>query len=77
MIAPDGIIIHLSGPYAGTRHDAFILHESKLLEVAAESLRADDILFSMAILLTVDKSTLLHPLKVHSYRQTNKSLTRA
>ncbi|KAF4145811.1 DDE superfamily endonuclease, partial [Phytophthora infestans] len=32
VIAPDGIIIHLSGPYAGTRHDAFILHESKLLE---------------------------------------------
>ncbi|KAF4127781.1 putative DDE Tnp4 domain-containing protein, partial [Phytophthora infestans] len=32
VIAPDGIIIHLSGPYAGTRHEAFILHESKLLE---------------------------------------------
>ncbi|KAF4045202.1 DDE superfamily endonuclease [Phytophthora infestans] len=42
VIAPDGIIIHLSGPYAGTRHDAFILHESKLLEVVAESLRADE-----------------------------------
>ncbi|ETL78445.1 hypothetical protein L917_20751 [Phytophthora nicotianae] len=39
VIAPDGIIIHLRGPYAGTLHDAFILRESGLLEAAAEHLK--------------------------------------
>ncbi|GMF62185.1 unnamed protein product [Phytophthora fragariaefolia] len=41
VIAPDGIIIHLSGPFAGTRHDTFILDESKLLDVAAPCLSAN------------------------------------
>ncbi|GMF49373.1 unnamed protein product [Phytophthora fragariaefolia] len=41
VITPDGIIIHLSGPFAGTRHDAFILYESKLLDVAASCLSAN------------------------------------
>ncbi len=28
---PDGIIAHLGGPYPGSRHDQFMLHESKIM----------------------------------------------
>ncbi|OWZ13539.1 hypothetical protein PHMEG_00013109, partial [Phytophthora megakarya] len=41
FLAPDGIIIHISGPFPGTRHDVFILHQSLLLKVAASSLTFD------------------------------------
>jgi nuclease HARBI1 len=30
--SPDGIIMHLAGPYPGSRHDQFMLRESKILE---------------------------------------------
>ncbi|OWZ19570.1 LOW QUALITY PROTEIN: hypothetical protein PHMEG_0006169 [Phytophthora megakarya] len=42
VIAPDGIVIHLSGPYAGPRHGAFILQQSGLLEAACEHLMFDE-----------------------------------
>ncbi|KAE9039062.1 hypothetical protein PR001_g7681 [Phytophthora rubi] len=41
VLAPDGIIIHLSGPFLGTRHDAFILQQSRLFEVASTALTID------------------------------------
>jgi hypothetical protein len=30
--SPDGIIMHLAGPYPGSRHDQFMLRESKILD---------------------------------------------
>ncbi|ETI51478.1 hypothetical protein F443_05166 [Phytophthora nicotianae P1569] len=41
VLAPDGIIVHLSGPFPGTRHDAYILQQSGLLEAASPSLSAN------------------------------------
>lgn len=41
VVAPDGIIIHLSGPFLGTRHDSFILQQSQLLEAASPYLTID------------------------------------
>ncbi|KAE8993759.1 hypothetical protein PR003_g20869 [Phytophthora rubi] len=41
VLAPDGIIIHLSEPFPGTRHDAFILQQSRLLEVESPALTID------------------------------------
>ncbi|KAE8978631.1 hypothetical protein PR002_g24663 [Phytophthora rubi] len=41
VLAPDGIIIHLSGPFPGTCHDAFILQPSRRLEVASPALTID------------------------------------
>lgn len=32
VVTPDGIIVHLSGPWVGRRHDARMLQESNLLE---------------------------------------------
>ncbi|ETM40290.1 hypothetical protein L914_13729 [Phytophthora nicotianae] len=34
VLARDGLIIHLSGPFPGTRHDAFIFKQSGLLDMA-------------------------------------------
>lgn len=33
ITCPDGIIIHMSGPYRGTRHDAGMLYESDLINI--------------------------------------------
>jgi nuclease HARBI1 len=30
--SPDGLIVHLAGPYPGSRHDQFMLHDSHILE---------------------------------------------
>lgn len=32
IAAPDGMIIHLDGPYAGARHDSYLLSKSHLLD---------------------------------------------
>jgi hypothetical protein len=32
ITTPDGMIKHLAGPYPGTRHDQFMLHDSEILE---------------------------------------------
>jgi nuclease HARBI1 len=36
VVSPDGIIVHLSGPWIGRRHDARMLRESNLLDILAE-----------------------------------------
>ncbi|KAF0741162.1 hypothetical protein Ae201684P_002225 [Aphanomyces euteiches] len=43
--APDGMIIHLSGPYVGRRHDTRMLRESKLSEALSKHMRLGDSTF--------------------------------
>jgi hypothetical protein len=38
VVAPDGIIIHFSGPYRGARHDSAILSKSGLYKILEEKL---------------------------------------
>ena len=33
IVAPDGILLHLDGPYLGRHHDAWVLQVSGLLEI--------------------------------------------
>ena len=42
MIAPDGIVVNLHGPELGSRHDAFVLHRSRLVEKLEVQLLVDD-----------------------------------
>ncbi|TPX29992.1 hypothetical protein SmJEL517_g06299 [Synchytrium microbalum] len=42
VVAPDGLILHLDGPYLGKHHDAWILHVSGLLGVLNDHLRFGD-----------------------------------
>jgi AraC-like DNA-binding protein len=43
VMAPDGVIIHLAGPFEGIRHDARMLVESDLLEYLQKFCHEDDI----------------------------------
>lgn len=38
---PDGIIAHMDGPYAGSRHDCYLLKKSRLLDILAEEFLSD------------------------------------
>jgi hypothetical protein len=42
VVSPDGIIVHLSGPYIGRRHDARILRESNLIPLLIQNLARND-----------------------------------
>ena len=42
MVTPDGIIIHMSGPWTGRYHDARMLRESDLVELLERHCSADD-----------------------------------
>jgi len=51
VITPNGLICHLFGPLEGRRHDAFMLHESGLLQELARKMEIP--MLSMGILLTL------------------------
>ncbi|TPX34384.1 hypothetical protein SmJEL517_g03040 [Synchytrium microbalum] len=42
VVAPDGLILHLDGPYLGKDHDAWVLHVTGLLDILEESLQFGD-----------------------------------
>lgn len=43
VMAPDGIIIALHGPFAGCRHDAYLWHKSELQELLADVAVVEDV----------------------------------
>jgi len=47
VMAPDGLIIHLSRPFPGRRHDSHILQESGLLDVLQRHCRVGDIRYCL------------------------------